>query len=78
MFDDIKSEIAKCPTLSAFDSSLSVEKILTIDASQYGLVAVLSQMSNGVEQPIIFVSRTLSDAEKNYSVIEKEISLSWT
>ena len=58
--------------LSAFDSSLNIETILTTDASQYGLGAVLSQMSNGVEQPIIFVSRTLSDAEKNYSVTEKE------
>ena len=64
MFDDIKSEIAKRPTLSAFDSSLNVETILTTDASQYGLGAVLSQVSNGVEQPIIFVSRTLSYAEK--------------
>ena len=72
VFDDIKLEIAKRPTLSAFDSSLNVETILTTYASQYGLGAVLSQVSNGVEQPIIFVSRTLSYAEKNYSVIEKE------
>ena len=72
VFDDIKSEIAKRPTLSAFDSPLNVETILTTDVSEYGLGAMLSQVSNGVEQPIIFVSRTLSDAEKNYSVIEKE------
>ena len=78
VFDDIKSEIAKRPTLSAFDSSLNVEKILTTDASQYGLGAVLSQVSNGVKQPIIFVSRTLSDAEKNYSIIEKEtLAVHW-
>ena len=74
VFDDIKSEIEieKRPTLSAFDSSLNVQTILTSDASQYGLRAVLSQVSNGVEQPIIFVSCTLSDAKKNYSIIEKE------
>ena len=72
VFDGIKSEIAKRPTFSAFDSSLNVETILTTDASQYGLGAVLSQVSNGIEQPIIFVSCTLSNAEKNYSVIEKE------
>ena len=44
VFDHIKSEIAKRPTLSAFDSSLNVETILTSDASQYGLGAVLSQV----------------------------------
>ena len=78
VFYDIKSEIAKRPTLSAFDSSLYVETILTTDASQYALAAVLSQVSNGVEQPIIFVSRTLSDAEKNYSFIEKEtLAVHW-
>ena len=71
VFHDIKL-IAKCPTLSAFDSSLKVETILTTDASQYGLGAMFSKVSNGVEQPIIFVSRTLCYAEKNYSMIEKE------
>ena len=48
VFDDIKSEIVKRPTLSAFDSSLNVETILTTDASQYGLGTVLSQVSNGI------------------------------
>ena len=78
MFYDIKSEIAKRATLNAFDSSLNVETILTTDASQYGLGAVLSQVWNGFEQSIIFVSRTLSDAEKNYSIIEKEtLAVHW-
>ena len=73
VYDNFKPEIAKRPTLSAFNSSLNVETILTTALSQYGLAAVLSQVSNGVEQPIIFVHCTLSDAEKkNYSVIEKE------
>ena len=78
VFDDIKSEIAKRPTLSAYNSWLNIETILTTNVSQYGLEAVLSKVSNGVEQPIIFVSRTLSDAEKNYSVIEKEtLAVHW-
>ena len=35
-------------------------------------------MANGVEQAIIFVSRTLSADEKNYSVIEKEtLAVHW-
>ena len=35
--------------------------------------AALTQISRGEEKIIAFVSRTLSDAEKNYSVIEKEM-----
>ena len=42
VFDNIKPVIAKCLTLSAFDSSLNVETILTTDLSQYGLAAMLS------------------------------------
>ena len=39
---------------------------------------MLSQVSNGDEQPIIFVSCTLSDADKNYSVIGKEtLAVHW-
>ena len=48
VFNDTKSGIAKRPTLSAFDSSLNVETILTTNASQYGLGAMLSQVPNGV------------------------------
>ena len=59
--------------LRRFECSDAVKTVLTTDASCYGLGAVLTQTSGGEEKIIAFVSRTLSDAEKNYSVIEKEM-----
>ena len=47
--------------------------IIACDTSPYGLGAVLSHiMPNKSERPIMFTSRTLTNAERNYSQIEKE------
>lgn len=47
--------------------------ILTTDASDKALGAVLSQNFHDGERPITFISRTLSKTEENYATNEKEM-----
>lgn len=47
--------------------------VLTTDASNYAIGAVLSQGPIGRDKPIAYASRTLSKTEENYSTIEKEL-----
>ncbi|MCP3661906.1 MAG: hypothetical protein GY696_05315 [Gammaproteobacteria bacterium] len=66
----IKDMIATAPILSIFKEEC--ETIVSTDASDYGIGAVLSQIQDGIEKPIAFASKTLSPAERNYSTGEKE------
>ena len=46
---------------------------VAVDASSFGLGAMLSRLSeDGEEKVIAFASRTLSQSEQNYSVIERD------
>jgi hypothetical protein len=46
--------------------------VLTTDASGFAVGAILSKGKIGQDKPIAFASRTLNQAEQNYSTMEKE------
>ena len=84
-FRRVKEHLISAKVLTHFDpgkklllacdaSPYGVAAVLSpCDASPYGVVAVLShQMEDGSDRPIVFVSRTLTPAEKKYSQLEKE------
>ncbi|GFW09687.1 retrovirus-related Pol polyprotein from transposon 297 [Trichonephila clavipes] len=63
-FDAVKATITKAPVLKLPDFKKPFE--LFTDASSIGLGAVLNQE----QRPVVFASRTLSSAERNYTVTE--------
>ena len=66
-FDEIKALISTAPLLKYFDPAETVE--VQVDASSQGLGACLMQGG----QPIQYASRALTETEKRYSQIEKEM-----
>lgn len=75
-FQFLKKLITEPPILQYPDFSKNF--ILTTDASNKALGAVLSQGAVGKDLPIAFASRTLSKAEQNYSTTEKELlAITW-
>ena len=69
-FERTKELLMSAPVLEHFDPAKQL--VLTVDASPYGLGAVLSHPEPGGDRPIAFASRTLSAAEKNYIQLDKE------
>ena len=52
--------------------------VVQIDASSEGLGAVRSQEINREEHPVVFLSRKLTSAERNYAVVEREcLAIKW-
>ncbi|CAM5165376.1 unnamed protein product [Natator depressus] len=67
----VKDLIVHSPVLALFSPALPT--IVTTDASDYGLGAVLTQLlEDNTERTVAFASRTLSNAERKYSTVEKE------
>ena len=69
-FEQIKARIASAPILQrpSFDHPF----VIQTDASDSGLGAVLTQTVDGLERVLCFASRTMTPAERNYSVTECE------
>lgn len=76
-FDILKSKLISEPILQYPD--FSKEFILTTDASNFSIGAVLSQNHSGSDLPIAYASRTLNRAESNYNTTERELlSIVWS
>ncbi len=72
----VKMALSSEPVLRAPDFSCPF--LLQTDASDTGLGAVLSQVQEGEEHPILYISRKLTPAKENYATVEKEaLAIKW-
>lgn len=69
-FDDIKKKLAECQILAHFDAKKEV--LLSVDASDKGICGVLCQLEEGLERPVFWFSRVISETEKRYPIIHRE------
>ena len=66
-FEKIKTALTTLPVLTYFNKDKA--HIIQTDASKTGLGAVLQQEG----QPVVYASRALTDTERRYSNIEREL-----
>ena len=75
-FKGIKSALTRAPVLARPDFTKPF--IIQCDASNSAIGALFAQIFEDGEHPIIYASRTLTPAERNYSTTEKEcLALLW-
>lgn len=73
-FTQVKAALCGGPLLHSPDFSLPF--LLQMDALDRGLGAVLSPEIEGVERPVLYISRKLSKRETKYITVEKERAVS--
>lgn len=75
-FQVLKKALCAQPVL--YSPDFSKDFLVQTDASDVGIGAVLSQVHNGEEHPVVYLSRKLNDHEQRYAVIEKEcLAIKW-
>ncbi|KAJ1121322.1 hypothetical protein NDU88_009435 [Pleurodeles waltl] len=72
-FQELKTAFTQAPVLRHPDNTKKC--IVVTDASDRAIGAVLLQKqdNDGLEHPIFYLSHILSEAERNYSVLEREL-----
>jgi len=70
-FEELKDKITNQPVLSLprREGKFEVE----MDTLGHAIGGVLSQEQNGKWKPIVFLSRTMQLAERNYEIYDKEL-----
>lgn len=66
-----KSKCLQNQVLEIYDKNKPI--VVCADGSPYGVGAILSQVVDGVEKPVLFASSSLSSAEKKYSQLHRDI-----
>ena len=70
-FDRIKAELREAKHLSFLRED--GELILYTDASDYAIGACLMQVQDGVERPLMFISKSLTKVQRRWSTSDKEM-----
>jgi len=70
-FDKLKELLTSTPVIQPPDWNIPFE--IMCDASDYAVGAVLGQRIGKASHAIYYASRTLNDAQRNYSTTEKEL-----
>ncbi|XP_028791318.1 uncharacterized protein LOC114747196 [Neltuma alba] len=70
-FEELKKKLTSAPILVALNWELPF--IIMADASDFAVRAVLGQKAEKVFYPIYYASKTLDDAQLNYTTTEKEL-----
>jgi len=70
VWERLKQEFVSAPNISAPDWTKPFE--IMCDASNFAIGAVLGQRINNRQHVIFYASRTLNDAQLNYTMTEKE------
>lgn len=72
-FDALKQKLIEAPILAYPTNNPDDRWILDVDASDYAVGGVLSQVQNGVEKVISYGSHKLNKAQRNYCTTYKEL-----
>lgn len=72
-FESVKARLSEATSLTHLSTDPAAQLMLTTDASQEAVGAVLQQRLNGETQPLSFFSRRLQPAQTRYSTFGREL-----